>query len=333
MIKILIKLIKNILPYGLIRPLIDKKNKKKFLSLSIPSSEEPEIFNSDGQKLRTFFLKDEMYRDQPYCFVKGRFPKYINWDRYNYGLDIHFYTHHYINETIGNPNKKFAFLIESESIVPNHYKKLLSDPSITSDYVKVFTHSERLLNKLPNAAFLPGAGVWYGTTNSGGVITLDNFNQKNKNISLVSSNKSLCDLHDFRIETALHLKINQLADTFGTFDGGNLIKVADSLTNYRYSVIIENHISDYWFTEKIMNCFASLTIPIYFGASKISEFFNPKGIVFLQTKNISELDSILHSCTLEYYENCKDAIIDNYNRVQRYLCIEDYLYTQYSDLF
>lgn len=332
MIKKLIMFIKNILPYGIIKPLIDKKDKKKFLSLSIPESEEPVIYNSNGTKMSTFFLKDEMCRHQPYSFVSGRYPQNIHWDRYNYGLKTHFYTHRFLTERLGHPDKQFAYLIESESIVPHHYKVLLDNPGLALEFNKVFTHSEKLLDSLPNAAFLPGGGVWYGTKIGGGEIKDDGYINKTKNISLVSSNLQKCELHKFRMQLANYFSNDTKVDTFGTFNGGKNILISESLTNYRYSIVIENHISKYWFTEKILNCFASFTIPIYFGAKGISDFFNPDGIIFINNDSIEKIENILQSCNEADYLNRENALIDNYARVQKFLCIEDYLFENFNDI-
>ena len=37
----------------------------------------------------------------------------------------------------------------------------------------------------------------------------------------------------------------------------------DGLKDYRFSVVIENCKRDYWFTEKLIDCFVTGTIPIY----------------------------------------------------------------------
>lgn len=331
--KFIFTLLKYLIPYAILEKTISKHRSKKLQKLSIPSSLEPEIFNNRGNRLRTFFLLDEMYRDQPYSFVYGRQPQYIHWDRYNYGLQNHFYTHKYLLENIGKPIKKFGFLIESESIVPHHYNLLLNDRRIASNFNNIFTHSDKLLDTLPNALFLPGAGVWYGTKNSGGEITMNNFDLKKKNISIVSSNKSLCELHDFRISLSRHYLSSNYVDAFGTFNGGKAIKIAESLTYYRYSIVIENYISDYWFTEKILNCFASMTVPIYLGARKIDSFFNPEGIIKIDKIDFDYIDKLIIDCNESDYISRKKAIFDNFTRVQNYLCIEDYMYQNYKHLF
>lgn len=324
--------IKNIFPYGIVEYFLSKKRKKKAERLEIPESFEPPLYNEEGSRMHTFYLKDEMYRDQPYSFVAGRYPKYIHWDRYNYGLKTHFYSHRYITEPSGKPDRKFAYLIESESIVPHHYTFVEKNPVLSSEFVRIFTHSAKILEKYPNAAFLPGGGVWYGTQRAGGCIDSRNWELKEKNISIVSSAKNACELHAYRINAARHFRQTNLVDTYGTFDGGTAIKIADTLTKYRYSIAIENCLSPYWFTEKILNCFAAMTVPIYIGASQISNFFNPDGIIQIDPMDFTSLDDIVRQCTANDYNSRLSAIIDNFNRVQKYLCIEDYLFTEYKDI-
>ena len=89
----------------------------------------------------------------------------------------------------------------------------------------------------------------------------------------------MCHLHEVRIELSRYCKRNKLADAFGTFDGGKQCLIDDRLTDYRYSIIIENDIFYYFFTEKIVNCFASQTIPLYLGARKTDEFFMLMGLL------------------------------------------------------
>jgi hypothetical protein len=333
LLKYFVALAKNILPYFISKIFVEKRNIKRFNLLRIPQSAEPYIFNEYKEKKRTFFLKDEMYRDVPYSFVEGRSPRYIHWDRYNYGLKNHFYTHKDILQTIGAPIKQFAYFIESEAIVPEHYKILKKNKSLASEFDLIFTHSDYILDKYSNSAFLPGAGVWYGTELHGGNINPLQYEYKSKNISIISSNKQLCELHSFRINLAQKCKAERLADTFGNFDNGPQCKVSEALEKYRYSIVIENYISSYWFTEKIMNCFASMTIPIYYGASKISNYFNLDGIIILPDMRLENITNVLKNCNKSEYQSKLPAVIDNFNRVQEFLSIEDYLYKHYQNHF
>lgn len=85
------------------------------------------------------------------------------------------------------------------------------------------------------------------------------------------------------------LKINPNVDTYGLFDGGQFIGPYETLRDYRYSIIFENEISTYCFTEKLTNCFATQPIPIYIGASKIGQFFDENGIRRISENEIDNI--------------------------------------------
>ena len=71
------------------------------------------------------------------------------------------------------------------------------------------------------------------------------------------------------------------------------------------------------------------TIPIYIGARKISEFFNPDGIIQISVDDVGSIEKILKSCTEEEYNNRLSAVLDNYNRSLMYKNVEDYMFEKY----
>ena len=322
-------ILKKILPHFIVL----KHEKNKILKQKYPTSDEPKIYNESGELFRTLFLSSSVTKQWPYGFVLGRYPRNIFWDNFNYGLNNHFYAHEKIFSQIGKPLKKFAIFVESESIVPYEYTFFDSNSSVSKDFNLIFTHSEKLLNKFGNAVFIPGGGVWYGTEKHGGAININQCNLKTKNVSIVSSDKSMCKLHDFRKELAIHYKKNNLVGTYGTFDNGKYAQLDEYLTDYRYSIVIENNVSSYWFTEKLLNCFASMTVPIYIGAKKITDFFNQDGIIQVNDISIEAIDKIIRNCNENDYFSRLNAIIDNFNRVKDFLCIEDYIFKKYGNLF
>lgn len=305
---------------NLLRSVRYKDNKQV---LSYPTKNHPDIFNRYGEKMEMFYLKDQIMA--PYSGSK-----YFMWDRCNYGLDTHFYAHNNMLFTSGQPRRKFGLLIESKQIVPDNYLIFKKNRGLADEFDAIFTYDDELLNSLPNAKFFPScAGVWYGDRQ--GIFCWDKecYQKKNKQVSIVSSDKRMCHLHEIRIELSKVCKRNGLADTFGTFDGGKQCLIDDSLTDYRYSIVIENDISDYFFTEKIINCFASQTIPIYLGARKINKFFNVDGIIMLNESQIGDIESVLRKCTVEYYQEHLEAVIDNFHRAHEYQNVYDWLYEHY----
>jgi hypothetical protein len=270
-----------------------------------------------------------------YSLIAGRSPIYIVWNHQDKELPIHFYDYRNIYEAKKDECRiKCLYIHESRAIIPKVYDYVLNHEELQKVFDYIFTSDAEILKKFNNARFKPGSGVWYGTKRWGGEWDINRCNLKSKNISILSSYKRRCELHNFRFELAKYYKNSNKVDTFGAFDGGNYVELNVPLDDYRYSIAIENEISPYYFTEKIMNCFASMTVPIYIGATNIGEFFNEDGIIRVDEPTIEAVEKAVAVCNQEDYEKRKDAIIDNYNRVKEYLCVEDYIYKHYkSELF
>jgi hypothetical protein len=197
----------------------------------------------------------------------------------------------------------------------------------TEDLNMIFTYSDKILETIPNARYVPYyIKSWYDSTR----LELDARNQykyKTKNISIIASGKTMVPLHKFRNSIAMLCKTNQLADTYGTFNGGRYCDISEPFKNYRFSIAIENEITPYGFTEKITNCFDAMTIPVYIGATKIDSLFNPDGIIHFNMDD--DIESILKQCTKEFYEERISAIIDNFDRVNNGKTAYDIIYEKY----
>lgn len=321
-------IIKNMVPYGIM--------KKMYSGEQIITRETvftPEIYNKYGEKMKIFYLQDHICGHSPYSFSSQTIAgsNYILWDRFNTALPIHFYSHKEMFQT-RKCQKKFGILVESEGIVPDDYNRILENESYFKEFDGIFTHSARLLNKFENAKYIPGSSVWYGGNAGGGIMDSEQYLHKEKDISIVSSNKEDCKLHTYRIAIARKMKEIKNVDVYGTIDGGKYIPIFETLEKYRYSIAIENYISDYYFTEKLLNCFAAMTVPIYVGATKIENFFNTDGIIRIEPFTpLDEIDKIIRKCCRVDYEERTEAIIDNYNRVKEYIGIEDYIYKKYRE--
>lgn len=299
----------------------------------VPTSTYPKVFNKYGEPMEFFFISDRSFAHAP---QQGN-SRYIIWDRYNFGNKTHFYKDEEIFRTVGKPERKFAILGESKAIIPHVYENVLKHKSyIEQNFDLLFTYDAQILETITNARFVPlAANVWYGINSEGVmfhavraglsadgkskenvIISPENYKRKTKNISITSSAKEMCPMHILRKKLAIKCKLESLADTFGTFDGGQYVSVEKYLEHYRYSIVVENDISPFFFTEKIMNCFAAQTIPIYLGATQIDEFFNPAGIIQITREDCNHIEDILKQCTAEEYERRLPAVLDNFNRVQ-----------------
>ena len=54
----------------------------------------------------------------------------------------------------------------------------------------------------------------------------------------------------------------------------------DGLKDYCFSFAVENDIVPGYFTEKILDCFMTGTVPIYIGHEYIKSIFDERGIIF-----------------------------------------------------
>ncbi|MCQ2966110.1 MAG: glycosyltransferase family 10 [Alphaproteobacteria bacterium] len=294
------------------------------------SNSFPEIYNKSGGKMEFFFLRDRITSHLPYVCES----KYFIWDRYNVGLDTHFYGHKSILEKMGQPVKAYGLFTETESIIPNEYAIFKTHKGIENDFTGILTYSEELLDNLNNAIFFNGlAQVWYGQEICNGKkdpVSLSNNNYKNKtnNISMICSDKLMTKMHYIRHAIAQEALISNKVDVYGKFSNKPIAFKSEALKNYRFHIVVENDIKPYNWTEKIMDCFASMTIPIYVGASKIGQFFNEDGII--NASNLVEcpenLSKIIKNCTVEEYESRLNAVKDNYQRSLQYLNPDDALY-------
>jgi hypothetical protein len=279
-------------------------------------SSVPEIYNKSGKQMDVFFIRDSNSCHTPY----GEESKYFLWDRFNIGLSTHFYTHKSILETMGNPDRQYGMFIEPRSVTPNDYN-IFNRNGLSNKFTNIITFDEQLLNKLPNAIFFP-FGVSFGD-----VLSKDAYSNKNKDISIICSRKKFTKHHKLRHQCANIIKREKVGDVYGGFDGSKWLESKiDSLRDYRYQVVVENGVFDYYFTEKIMDCFVSMTIPVYLGARKIGDFFNMDGIIVINEKDIDNLPKILQQCNKTDYESRLPAIKDNYYRALEYRGMSDKFY-------
>ena len=281
----------------------------------------PNIYNQDGKKIELFFIRDVHSAHLVYSNSK-----YFQFDRYNFGLDTHFYTHNSMLETMGKPKRKYGMLIEAEIICPDDYKIFLKNPGLENNFNLIFTYSDKILEKIPNSRYVPYY-IKPGYKHLNTIGSSENYNNKSKNISIIASGKETVHLHKYRNSIARQCKTSFLADTYGTIDGGRYCDISEPFKDYRFSIVVENEITPYGFTEKITNCFAAMTIPVYLGATKINNIFNPDGII--QFKMTDDIEKILKFCTKEYYKERIPAILDNYNRININKSADDIMYEKY----
>lgn len=262
-------------------------------------------------------LRDECFK-QDNSMVRGRNTDI--WDRECRDFNgWTFYTHRHIYHT-NNPNKSVLMLWESE-VLSNDFCPTQKVIQNHENYKYILTSRSSLLNNPDigyKCLFLPSGGIWLEKEQQ-------QVYNKSKGTSLVTSSKAMCPLHILRMQLARELAV----DVFGTAVG-KWVEPIEYLKDYRFSVVIENNIDDYYFTEKILNCFATGTIPVYIGARKISTFFNKAGIIECNPESIR---NVIKSLNEDTYNQLLGAVNDNFNRVNQFDTIEKFIENVYGELF
>ena len=161
-----------------------------------------------------------------------------------------------------------------------HRRYYLAMYAMWPRFHRVISRCRQLERFVPNARYIPLAATWIDNPHA-----IDR--RKIKHISLIASGKKKLPGHRLRHQVASwisdkRINVDLLGRAYQPFD-----QKEDGLAPFRFSVIIENSRERGYFTEKLIDCLLCDTIPIYWGAPDIGQYFNESGIVIC--KNIAEL--------------------------------------------
>jgi hypothetical protein len=105
---------------------------------------------------------------------------------------------------------------------------------------------------------------------------------------------------------------------------GSIVPLSKApLFDSMFHIAIENTSIKNMFTEKIIDCFQTLTIPIYYGCKNIGNFFNPKGII--QVSSVGEMIDACNGVTPNLYDELSPFIDQNYLKSCKYCVYEEQL--------
>lgn len=257
----------------------------------------------------------------------NKLPKLFRWTDQDRPIKV--YIDRGISVGMNEPKKegqtKIAWVCESRAIFHLSFprpvfEKELQRLSESFDYV--FVSEKGLLNPTyPNIIYSPAG------SNLPWLSIYRDLPMKTKNTSLIASPKKITFGHAIRHIVAE--KFKEHIDVFGGAAGTQRFGYGESLwpdksdatVPYRFSIVIENDAYSTYYTEKVTDCFASATIPVYWGAPDIHEHFNMDGIIRLTS------DFDFSKLTPELYESKIEAVKDNLERVRNLESSDDILYT------
>ena len=208
----------------------------------------------------------------------------------------------------GDRRVRIAVVVESPfmPLVRKVFDELKLNPQLYAQrFWRVFVYDPRVAQLHPHFERYHTNDAW---------IHQPTLYPKNKLISMITSDKLYSEGHRRRVAFAHRMK--DKLDLFGR--GFNEINTKDEgLRDYMFSVAIENIQWPGYYTEKILDCFLTGTVPIYYGDPLIGEVFNMEGIILLGPNTSWP--------TPELYRKMLPAVQDNFRRAQHRRYREPYL--------
>lgn len=215
--------------------------------------------------------------------------------------------------------RKIAWILEPRAIFPNVYEWIEQNNKL---FDFVLTFDSDLINRGENFLYYPHGRCW-----------VNNYKETKKvnKASIIASVKNDTTGHRLRHEIVARLK--SLIDAYGS--GYKSVEDKDeALLPYMFSITVENSIQPGYWTEKIVDCFATKTIPIFWGDSSVNDYFNKDGIIYFNT--LEELDTIIEVIKTNgdsIYKSKIEAIEENFKLVDEYRIPEDWIFKNYPFLF
>ncbi len=262
--------------------------------------------------VRRIELHDELFpQARSVHYTSTKLPKTVlQFDR-QHPADVAVFTDRNMND-VGQSRAahKIAWLVESRDLHAAIYDRM-HDPAVHTKFEAVLTYDQSLLDLGARFHRYLFGGCWIERPDR-------HIYSKQKNVSIIASKKRTLAGHKLRHEVVE--KFYSLIDDVLGNGYVTLANKVDGLRPYRYSIVIENCRELNYFTEKLIDCFATGTVPIYWGCPNAGDFFDRAGIIPFTT--IEELTTIFSSIGEADYQSRLTAIHKNFEAVPKYETIE-----------
>lgn len=235
---------------------------------------------------RTMYFQDDKYSGDAYLFT-------------DMGI---------MNAQHYDSSYKIALLLEVYDLVPSIYDYLLKSEN-QQNFNKILTFDKNIYETNPDKCiFYSFGGCWIPPDEQ-------KIYSKNKMTSIIVSNKRQLPAHKLRHQI-VNMFGNYLDGVFGS--GYKYIQTkTEGLADYCYSIVVENNMRDWYFSEKLIDCFATGTIPIYRGPKCVDDFFDSSAIIHFDT--LQNLYNILKNVSYEDYTDRLQGIENNFKQVAKYI--------------
>jgi hypothetical protein len=222
-----------------------------------------------------------------------------------------------------NPNIdtfKILWVKESEEI--SNFKNIAIKNHEYFD--AIISYDEEILNKCKNSYFLPFGTAW--------VFNYDNNKKKKYQISHLTGFKEITYGHKLRktvhynqnlITSPKDFYISKHGGVKNDFSNKIINDVKEPLFESQFHICIENSRQNNFFTEKLIDCLITETVPIYWGCDNIKNFFDVRG--FFIAYDFEDIITICNSLNENSYHEKKEFVINNLHLSKKYVTIIDRL--------
>jgi len=142
--------------------------------------------------------------------------------------------------------------------------------------------------------------------------------KKKCDLSTICSNKRMSHTaHAQRYDCIMELK-RRLGNELHLFGRGinPISDKSEAMDDFRYHIVVENHIQPHHWTEKIADCFLAYCLPFYYGPPNISDYFPEEAIIPIDIFDIDSAEHIIRKTIADsLYEKRLPAIIKARKRV------------------
>ena len=208
--------------------------------------------------------------------------------------------------------------VAKEAFPHSKMDKWISRKENFENFDFVFTTQKSLISKLgmPNVLYIPFATSWCEKIEW----TKEQQVSKKLAISYMPGKKNMAEFEGHAVRKYFYafLRLNEINNHIGSkvpidlFHPEIWVKnKEDIFDTYQYSVIVENFSSPGWFTEKLIDPFLRMTIPIYWGDPDIHSIFDKRGMILF--KNEKDFSENVRSINSETYYNMYPFLVKNHN--------------------
>lgn len=243
-----------------------------------------------------------------YSCSYNRKPTKIEWTFYNLTFDgiTVFTDNSMLTPQVDNVKckHKVGWLLEPPVVSPEPYDKI---KQVEHKFDYILTYDQNLLNKNPDLYKLCTIGS--SRVNDEDFCVYP----KTKVLSMIASDKQFAPGHRLRHEIAKAINKSSV-DLWGSGYKRFESKL-DPLKDYMFSIAIMNCKMDNFFTEVLIDCFATGTVPIFWGCPNIGNFFDIDGIITFDS--IDDLKPLSND-PVELYNKMLPSIKNNLDIANQY---------------